>query len=79
MDEYERMVIDFVVILAVLLVVALAAVVLAAAAIRALRFAIAACAPVLLMVTAWVATASSRVVGILTRARAPSVGEFLRA
>jgi hypothetical protein len=78
-DEYERMVIDFVVILAVLLVVALATVVLAAAAIRALRFAIAASAPVLLMITAWVATASNRFVVVEKRARAPSVWESLRA
>ena len=78
MGEYERMVIDFIVILAVLLVLALAAVVLAAVAIRPVRFASVAPAPVLLTVTAWAATASSRVVGIVTRARAPSVGEFLR-
>ena len=72
MGEYERMVIDFVVILAVLLVVALATVVLAAAAIRALRFASAAPAPVLLMVAGWVATASTRFVGVHARARAPA-------
>ncbi len=79
MGEYERMVIDFLVILAVLLVMALAAVVLAAAAIRPLRFAIAATAPVLLMVTAWGATASNRIVRAEARARAPSGWEKARA
>ena len=79
MGEYERMVIDFVVILAVLLVVALAAVVLAVAAIRARLFASAAPAPVVLMVTGWVATASTRFIGLEARARAPSELEKYRA
>jgi hypothetical protein len=85
MGEYERMLLHFTAtviaphLAAVLLAVALVA--LAAVAIRLVRFAGAVTAPsaVLLTVTAWATTASSRVVVVEKRARAPSSWEFLRA
>ena len=85
MGEYERMLLHFSAtviaphLAAVLLAIALLA--LAAVAIRLVRFADAVIAPsaVLLTVTAWATTASSRVVVVEKRARAPSSWEFLRA
>ena len=85
MGEYERMLLHFSAtviapyLAALLLAIALLA--LAAAAIRLVRFAGAAIAlsPVILMVTAWATTASSRVVVVAKRARAPSAWELIRA
>ena len=85
MGEYERMLLHFTAtviaphLAAVFLAIALLA--LAAVAIRLVRFADAAIAPssVLPMVTAWATTASSRIVVVERRARAPSSWEFIRA
>jgi len=84
MGEYERMVIDFTLIVVAphlgMLLLAVALIALAAVAIRAVLVAdeSIAGAPVLLMVSAWATTASSRVCHTEQRARAPSALEFIR-
>ena len=84
MGEYERMVLHFTATVIAphlgMLLLAIALIALAAAAIRLVRVTGAAIAPtpVLLMVTAWAATASGRVVLVEKRARAPSALEFIR-
>jgi len=84
MGEYERMVLHFTATVVApqlaLLLLAVTLIALAALAVRLVRVAAAAVAPfaVLRMVTAWLATASDRVVGISKRARAPSEWELLR-
>ena len=85
MGEYERMVLHFTATVVAphlgMLLLAVALIALAAVAIRLVRFADAAIAPspVLPTVTAWATTASSRVVVVEKRARAPSSWEFIRA
>lgn len=85
MGEYERMVIDFTLIVVAphlgALVLTVALIALAAVAIRAVRVPgrATAVAAVLLMVAAWATTASGRVVAVEKRARAPSALEFIRA
>jgi len=84
MGEYERMVLHFTATVIAphlgMLLLAIALIALAAAAIRLVRVtgnAIAP-APVLLTVTAWASTASSRVPHKERRARAPSALEPIR-
>jgi hypothetical protein len=84
MGEYERMVIDFTLIVVAphlgTLLLAVALIALAAVAIRLVRVAGGAIAavPVVRMATAWATTASGRVVVVEKRARAPSALEFIR-